>query len=281
MLVDSTFNRALPNDLFAVIDPARDPILFDTMTVLAPDGQCLFGGTLSEAVLRASPHVMAMPQPGALLDWWRQHGRGKSYGIACRGDVGMHALRLHLKTLLRVRLPDGRLVLFRFWDPRVLKIFMENSTPLEQARLFGPIRTFYSEGVDGRNIAWNRPEGIEMPARSEMHISSRLWDAFCAVDKVDFRTRLAALVLSEYGRFEIVSPETVQERIAPMIVRAEEFGFNSETEIAAFVLATLPVGEDRLIRTEGFCSALFTPNATPSQRAIWLDQAGHEAMAAR
>jgi hypothetical protein len=281
MLVDSTFNRALPNDLFAVLDPARDPILFDTMTVLAPDAQCLFGGELADAVRRASPHVMAMPQPGLLLDWWRQNGRGKSYGIACRGDVGMQALRLHLKTLLRVRLPDGRLVLFRFWDPRVLEIFIKNSTPLEQARLFGPIRTFYGESPEGRSIAWDRPEGIEVPARSEMQISPSLWAAFSAVDKVDFRKRLAAMVLNEYQRFEIVRPETVQERIEPMIVRAEEFGFTTEMEIAAFVIATVPVGEERLIRTVGFCSAAFTPDATPSQRATWLDQAGHEAMAAR
>ncbi|HQT88251.1 MAG TPA: DUF4123 domain-containing protein [Acidiphilium sp.] len=196
MLVDSTFNRALPNDLFAVLDPARDPIVFDTMTVLAPDAQCLFGGELADAVRRGSPHVMAMPQPGLLLDWWRQNGRGKSYGIACRGDVGMQALRLHLKTLLRVRLPDGRLVLFRFWDPRVLETFIKNSTPLEQARLFGPIRTFYGESPEGRSIAWDRPEGIEVPARSEMQISPRLYEAFT---RADLFSRLLAFLL-ERGR---------------------------------------------------------------------------------
>jgi hypothetical protein len=281
MLVDSTFNRSLPNDLFAVLDPARHSIVFDTMTVLAPDAQCLFGGELTTAVRRVSPHVVAMPQPGPLLDWWRQNGRGKNYGIACRGDVGMQALRLHLKTLLRVRLPDGRLVLFRFWDPRVLETFMANSSPLEKSRLFGPIRTFYGESPDGRSVAWDRPEGFDVPMRTEMQISPRLWAAFSALDEVDFRRRLAAKVLNEYGRFEIVRPETVRERIEPMIVRAMEFGFTTEMEIAAFVIATLPVGEERLVRTVGFCSAAFTPDATPSQRATWLDQAGHEAMAAR
>jgi hypothetical protein len=104
----------------------------------------------------------------------------------------MQALRLHLKTLLRVLLPDGRLVLFRFWDLCVLETFMANSTPLEQDRFFGPIRTIYSDATNGKSVIWNRPEGIE--PRNEMQISTHLWDAFSTVDKVDFGNRLAHLI---------------------------------------------------------------------------------------
>jgi hypothetical protein len=147
--------------LFAVLDPARDPAIFDIMMALAPDAWCLFGGPLAEPVRRASPHVMSMPSDGPLLRWWRGDGRGHAWGIACRTDVDLKTLRLHLKTLLRARIPDGRVVLFRFWDPRVLCEFLPKCTPAQYREFFGPIATIFAENGLVHESRTFRREGTE------------------------------------------------------------------------------------------------------------------------
>jgi hypothetical protein len=50
--------------------------------------------------------------------------------------------------LLTVKDEDDRLLYFRFYDPRVLRVFIPTCTPEESADLFGPISRFVVEGED-------------------------------------------------------------------------------------------------------------------------------------
>lgn len=267
--------------LYAVLDPARAPEIYPVMRALAPDNQCLFGN-LAPEVSQVSPHVMALPEGGKLLTWWRAAGRGQAWGIACRTAIGLDGLRVHLKKFTRARLPDSSLVLFRFWDPRVLAIFMAHSTAAEQQRFFGPIEAMYGEDEAARTITWRRrADGTahNSQAAGAFQISDQLWAGFVAADDASFRARLAELVLGDLGRIGLVTRESVAAQIEPLIARAAALGFESEMEIAAYILAVLPVGEERLSRTMNFVSAAFSPHAPASQRAGWLEAAGREALA--
>jgi hypothetical protein len=162
--------------LYAVLDPARAPEIYPVMRALAPDNQCLFGN-LAPEVSQVSPHVMALPEGGKLLTWWRAAGRGQAWGIACRTAIGLDGLRVHLKKFTRARLPDSSLVLFRFWDPRVLSTYLQVASPAERARFFGPINAIYADNAEGESQAWHPPEPAIEPTRGEVRISPAQDDA--------------------------------------------------------------------------------------------------------
>jgi hypothetical protein len=45
-----------------------------------------------------------------------------------------------------VKLPDGKQVYFRFYDPRVLRVYLPTCTVEEMRTFFGPIKCFLTEG---------------------------------------------------------------------------------------------------------------------------------------
>ena len=134
-----------PGVLYGVLDAARDDRIYDRMMTLAPDASCLFSDPIPDDIRRAAPHVMRMPPDGALLAWWRAEGRDQFWGFACEADCDLRSLRLHLKKSLQAHLPDGSVVMFRFWDPRVLTPYVPSLTAEERLAFFGPIRTIYAE----------------------------------------------------------------------------------------------------------------------------------------
>lgn len=143
--------------LYAVLDPACSPEIFPTLRRLAPDAECLFGRDISPRVREVSPHLANVPENGDLLMWWRRQGLGKSWGIACRTSADQATLRLHLKKFLRVYLPAGGLYLFRFWDPRVLTVFLANADAAERTSFFGPVEAFYAEETGtGRTLTFRQ-----------------------------------------------------------------------------------------------------------------------------
>jgi len=66
--------------------------------------------------------------------------------------LDLRGLRHHLRTFLRVRAPDGRVLYFRYYDPRVLRVYLPTCNATELKQVFGPIRRFDMESPDGRAV---------------------------------------------------------------------------------------------------------------------------------
>jgi hypothetical protein len=47
---------------------------------------------------------------------------------------------------LRVETEDGQRLVFRYFDPRVLRVFLPVCTPAEKNDFFGPVYRFFIEG---------------------------------------------------------------------------------------------------------------------------------------
>jgi hypothetical protein len=62
------------------------------------------------------------------------------YFVIARSDLA--TLRSHFRRYLTVKLPDNSKVLFRFYDPRVVKTFLGASDPPTIRQFFGPAQGF-------------------------------------------------------------------------------------------------------------------------------------------
>jgi len=136
------------SNLFAVVDTARDPRLYELVhTALGP--VCLFAGDLAPAIRKTAPYLVPLHDAEELLNAWRKNGIGRSWGIFLRSSKEPAGIRRHLRNFLLAKLPDGREVLFRWWDPRVFRVYLPTCAADDLKIWFEGIDEFVCETADG------------------------------------------------------------------------------------------------------------------------------------
>ena len=135
---------ATPGSLWAVLDGARDRRIHHELLFSRLDHSCLYSGPLTTELKLAAPYLVELSPRYAFTQKLLAHGFGRSWGIFVRIDDWTR-LRHHLRKLLTVRDESGRKLLFRWYDPRVLRNFLPTCTPAELAEVFGPIGSFIVE----------------------------------------------------------------------------------------------------------------------------------------
>lgn len=126
---------------FALLDAARDSRVRAFILEHAPDAESLYAG-IDLDLAEVAPYLV--PLPGRLtslmpLAW------GNSWGVFVKSDATLPELRRHFRQFLMVQLEDGEEVYFRFYDPRVLRVFLPTCTPSEWEQFCGPVHAFVLE----------------------------------------------------------------------------------------------------------------------------------------
>lgn len=133
-----------PVRIYAVLDCARDPSIHDLLSRSYREKGCLFAGKLHPDLERAAPHLLELQAADSVTDEILRRGWEEAWGILIQSDSSFRTVRRHLRTLLRVRTEDGRILLFRFYDPRVLATYLPTCTPEELRTVYGDaIRSVY------------------------------------------------------------------------------------------------------------------------------------------
>lgn len=134
--------------LFAILDGARDRAIGRMLSAHTVEYQSLFSGPLSSRLRAASPLIVRL-SPGE--DFTKQllaESWGRAFGIYVASSSTLLGVRRHLRTLLRVRMDDGKKCYFRYYDPRVLRAFLPTCSAEQLRRVFGPITRFDLEDSD-------------------------------------------------------------------------------------------------------------------------------------
>jgi hypothetical protein len=138
--------------LFAVLDAARDPQVWKALGELGLERECLFAGRLAPVLQAASPYIVRL-MPGSLaFEKVLELGWGNAWGIFLAARTGMREVRRHLRTFLRVQTEDRKTLFFRYYDPRVLRVFLPTCDAAQLEQIFGPIQRFDMEAPDGSHL---------------------------------------------------------------------------------------------------------------------------------
>jgi hypothetical protein len=162
-------DRPEDDQVHAIVDGARDPRIFDLLLRTGLEYTCLFAGRLSPSLRAAAPYLVHLAPGVNFTRRFFSEGWGNSWGVltVAPADVTLPRLRRHLRTLLRVQDEAGRKLLFRFYDPRVLRVYLPTCTGDETRRVFGPIDAFVIEsGGPGSSANWHYPH--RRPVRESM-----------------------------------------------------------------------------------------------------------------
>jgi hypothetical protein len=135
----------LRQNVWMIVDGARTVDVFRFLLACHLEYSCLYSGPLTPDLEMAAPYLVQL-DPG-YRDTHRliQQAWGNSWGVLFRSETSLKKLRRHLREFLVVRDTKGTRMAFRYYDPRVLRVYLPTCVTAELRTVFGPIDCFWME----------------------------------------------------------------------------------------------------------------------------------------
>jgi hypothetical protein len=134
--------------VYAVLDGASVKDLLARFDEHQPERVCLYRGELAPDMAVVAPYLVRLEDETEFADWVIGKGWGAHWGVFAVAHADLDAMRRHLRRLLTVYSPEGKPMLFRYYDPRVLRTFLPTCNADELGKLFGPVASFVCEDAD-------------------------------------------------------------------------------------------------------------------------------------
>jgi hypothetical protein len=134
------------DDVFVVLDGARDERIPRRVEGYLDQKACLYEGDLTRDLANAAPYLLRLFRDDRFCRQLLDEGWGNAWGVFVVANTSMNSLRKHFRTFMVVRGPSGQRLIFRWYDPRVLRSYLPTCNLEELRAIFGPIRAFIVEG---------------------------------------------------------------------------------------------------------------------------------------
>ena len=125
----------------------------------------LYRGSAERDFEAIAPYLVQVDE--LLLEWIVENCWSRAWGIFAMTPVGWDALRTHFRQFLRIRDPEGKVLYFRYYDPRVLPAFLASCNALEVTQFFGPVSRYLMQGENGRLLCLEATRPSIEPSRSQ------------------------------------------------------------------------------------------------------------------
>jgi hypothetical protein len=138
--------------VYAVLDGASIPGLVAKLHQYQPDYFCLYRGELPPDMAEVAPYLVHLQINTDFTAWVTGEGWGKHWGIFALSSADLRSLRQHFRGFLTVYDPNTRPMLFRYYDPRVLRTYLPTCNKEELEAIFGPVHSFLMEDEAGEGL---------------------------------------------------------------------------------------------------------------------------------
>ncbi len=143
-----------PPEVFAILDGAGVRRLPDLLEDEDLEHACLFTGETDPIILIRAPWLVKLTRDSAITEVLLTEGWKQNWGIftVCPHGADFEDVLDHFREFIQVRLPDARLVFFRFYDPRVWRQFLPSCDATQAGQLFDLPGAFACEAEDGVSL---------------------------------------------------------------------------------------------------------------------------------
>ena len=138
--------------LYGVLDGASIPGLPKRLYESQVPNVCLFSGDLAPDMVQVAPYLVRLTPDSKFTDWVMEEGFGKHWGIFAHSVQPIIEMRRHFRSLVDVYDERANAMIFRFYDPRVLRGFIPVCTADELKIIFGKVETFFAEDETGEKL---------------------------------------------------------------------------------------------------------------------------------
>ena len=141
---------AIPDTLAAGASYAQQRVTPENLPSLLAEHQienaCLFRGELDPELAQTAPYLALLPEQSPFAKLMFDQGIGNHWGILAQSKDDFRTLRMHFRKFLMVWDSDGKPLHFRYYDPRVLRVYLPTCNTDELAAVFGPVSAYFAEG---------------------------------------------------------------------------------------------------------------------------------------
>lgn len=145
-----------------------------------------------------SPYLFSYEPLSDFSDWYMEKGWGKGWGIMLRSHVSPPELIEHCRKFLHT-VDEANELYFRYFDPRVLDIFLPTCNQSQLKEFFGPIDYFM---IESPNVAYAELIWLDNYALKRKMI-----------DVAELERRLQAKVVDQLERMQIDGANTVDAKV--------------------------------------------------------------------
>lgn len=260
--------------LYAILDAYDSQSIPQKVQEIGKDrGVCLFTGEAETKYWALAPYLVAV-DPG-LLDWMVQSIWKAPWGVFLLSKLPLHDMKEHFRRFLMVRLPDGERWYFRYYDPRILQIYLSNCESPELQQFFGPVRAFALPEPDSGNVTFlhfqpdnqqddhwaGLPDGVPMIRKEQFEVIQK-----AALGDFEARTT-SFLTRSHPEQVRMLGHDGLRDLIQYGSSRADRYAIVGENERSQFIEIMLLLG--RNFEEESGCSwaqAILNDSRVPNAR---------------
>jgi hypothetical protein len=145
-------------EVYVILDAARDDQIYDAAISQGPNCICLYSGKIAPELAKVAPYLVKLKKEAAFTESILRNGWGQSWGIFLQSAASVEEVRKHLHGLLTVRDEEGNKIIFRYYDPRVFRVYLPTCNASELTTVFGPVDAFMVEARDSSVLTEFRKE---------------------------------------------------------------------------------------------------------------------------
>ncbi len=139
-------------DVFCVLDGATVTGLLGHLYNCDLEYECLYRGELQPDLAEVAPYLVRLQENSDVTRWVIEKGWGRHWGVFARSREGLRSLRGHFRRFLTVHDGNGKPLYFRYYDPRVLRVYLPTCNAQELTDFFGPVDRYLLEDAEGKAI---------------------------------------------------------------------------------------------------------------------------------
>jgi len=131
-----------------LLDAARMQTQMVAAKALNANNVSLYKGRSEETLVDVAPFLFTFNNQNSFGQWYYENGWGNAWGLLLKTEIAFEDVQRHFRKFLLVKTEDDIELYFRFYDPRVLRIFLPTCNSNQLKEFFGPISYFICEDED-------------------------------------------------------------------------------------------------------------------------------------
>ncbi len=275
-LEECLWPKGFARDVWMIVDSAQDRRIFGLLLeCFYSSVSSLFATPLPPQIESVAPYLVPLDYDDKKTRKFLSNAWGNRWGVFIRCDTSQDRLRRHLRSFVSVRDPRGQRLLFRYYDPRILRTYLPTCSSQELEYVFGPIECFLSESkvvenmiefrfdrgkLVQRTISLNAgasrgtdpPSRFEEPGRTSsvlpfgaLTIRQAQMDVFSQVEVQKFEDWMVSHLKQFFpGECRSLGEAQLRELIQYGIKRAADHEITTERDVCKFIDLMIVFGRD-------------------------------------
>lgn len=230
-------------ELYAILDSCDAPLVVKKFMELGTErAASLYQGTAQQELWEIAPYLMRLDV--STLDWIVSTLAKDPWGILVQSKSPLDQLRKHFRHFLYVLAPAGQQWYFRFYDPRVLRIFLPTCREEQLAFLSGPVLSLgvLDEKSQSATLWRSRDSRANSGSSPLLKIRQEQLDAFKTVAEDAFVAETVSYLKEQRPELiEGLSDDVLTRRVRNGFARARSYGLKLEWTLTAFIATMFSV----------------------------------------